>query len=174
MNKIKLSPKIVFVISLIAFGALMRLLPHWPNFTPIAAMALFGGAQLGKKHLAFIIPLAALFLSDLVLGLHQWMIAVYVSFALVVVLGIWLKKSIKVGTILMATLASSTLFFIITNFAMWIGAPYYSQDIYGLLECYTLALPFFLNGIMGDLFFSGIFFGSFYLVQQRYPALVRA
>ena len=88
MNKIKLSPKIVFVISLIAFGALMRLLPHWPNFTPIAAMALFGGAQLGKKHLAFIIPLAALFLSDLVLGLHQWMIAVYVSFALVVVLGI--------------------------------------------------------------------------------------
>ncbi|MCB2219350.1 MAG: hypothetical protein KQI35_03070 [Bacteroidetes bacterium] len=174
MNKIKISPKITFVITLITFGAIMRLVPHWPNFTPIAAMALFGGAYLGKKHLAFIIPLAALLLSDLILGFHQWMIAVYISFALVVFLGVWLRRRIQLGTVLLATLASSILFFIITNFAMWVGSPFYSQDIVGLMECYTLALPFFLNGIMGDLFFSGIFFGAFYLVQQRYPALVRA
>jgi hypothetical protein len=174
MNKIKISPKITFVITLITFGAIMRLVPHWPNFTPIAAMALFGGAYLGKKHLAFIIPLAALFLSDLILGLHQWMIAVYISFALVVFLGVWLRHRIQLGTVLLATLASSILFFIITNFAMWIGSPFYAQNITGLIECYTLALPFFNNGIMGDLFYSTIFFGGFYLVSRRYPALVRA
>ncbi len=174
MNKIKINPKIVFVISLIGFGALMRLIPHWPNFTPIAAMALFGGAHLGKKHLAFIIPLAALFISDLFLGLHQWMIAVYISFALVVFIGVWLRNRIKVGTVLVASLASSILFFIITNFAMWIGSPFYAQNIAGLMECYTLALPFFNNGIMGDLFYSTIFFGGFYLVSQRYTALARA
>lgn len=174
MNRIKLSPKIVFVISVIVFGALMRLMPHWPNFTPIAAMALFGGAQIGKKHLAFIIPLTALFLSDLILGLHQWMIAVYISFALVVFMGVWLQKRLKTGNILLTTVAASSLFFIITNFAVWIGSPFYPQNFAGLMESYTLGLPFFLNGILGDLFYSGIFFGAFYLVQQKYPALVRA
>jgi len=174
MNKLKISPKITFVISLIGFGALMRLIPHWPNFTPIAAMALFGGAHLGKKHLAFIIPLAAMLVSDLFLGLHQWMIAVYISFALVVFIGIWLRSRIKVGTVLLASLLSSILFFVVTNFAMWIGSPYYPQNITGLIECYTLAIPYFNNGIMGDLFYSTVFFGGFYFIQQRYPSLVKA
>lgn len=151
----------------------MRLIPHWPNFTPIAAMALFGGAYFGKKHLAFLVPLLAMFVSDLFLGLHQWMIAVYISFALVVGIGILLQSRIKVGTVLIASLSSSLLFFILTNFAMWVGSPFYPQNIGGLIECYIAALPFLNNGIMGDLFYSTLFFGGFYLAQLRFPVFAK-
>lgn len=171
--KFKITPRITFIFSVILFGALMRLIPHWPNFTPIAAMALFGGAYFKKKHLAFLIPLVAMFVSDLVLGLHQWMIAVYISFALVVGIGILLRSHIKVGTVLLASLSSSLLFFIITNFAMWVGSPFYPQNMGGLIECYVAALPFLNNGILGDLFFSTVFFGGFYLAQLRFPVLAR-
>ena len=165
----KITPRIAFIGGIILFGAVMRLVPHWPNFTPIAAMALFAGANIKKKNLAFLIPFAALFLSDMVLGFHKWMIAVYISFAMVVFIGMWLRSRIKVGSVLLATLGSSILFFIITNFAMWIGSPIYPQNMAGLIECYTLAIPFMNNGVLGDLFYSTIFFGGFYFVQSRYP-----
>lgn len=159
------------ISGMILFGALLRLVPHWPNFTPIAAMALFGGAYIKKKQLAFIIPLAALLLSDLFLGFHKWMIAVYISFALVVGIGMLLRNRVRTGSVLLATVSASLLFFLITNFAVWFGSPFYPQTFAGLLESYTLAIPFLNNGILGDLFFSTLFFGGFYLVQQRYPAL---
>lgn len=169
MSSIKITPRIAFIGGIILFGAIMRLMPHWPNFTPIAAMALFGGTYIKKKHLAFLIPLAALFISDLFLGFHKWMIAVYISFALVVALGFLLRNRVKIGSVLLATLSSAVLFFIITNFAVWIGSPFYPQNMVGLIECYTLAIPFFNSGLLGDVFYSTLFFGSFYLVQQRYP-----
>ncbi|OQX75703.1 MAG: hypothetical protein B6D61_09915, partial [Bacteroidetes bacterium 4484_249] len=159
MDNKKINKRFIFIISIIVFGAVMRLIPHWPNFTPIAAMALFGGAYFQKKHLAFVIPLAALFLSDMILGFHSWMIAVYVSFAIVVGIGFILRNRIKVGTVLLATLSSSIIFFIVTNFAVWIGSPFYPQNIAGLIECYVAGLPFLNNGVLGDLFFSTIFFG---------------
>lgn len=171
--KFKITPRVTFIFSIILFGALMRLIPHWPNFTPIAAMALFGGAYFKKKHLAFLVPLMALFVSDLFLGFHQWMIAVYISFAMVVGIGILLRSRIKVGTVLLASLSSSLLFFIITNFAMWVGSPFYPQNMGGLIECYVAALPFLNNGVLGDLFFSTVFFGGFYLAQLRFPVLAR-
>jgi hypothetical protein len=174
MKNIKMNTKLAVITGVILFGAVMRLIPHWPNFTPIAAIALFGGAHLQKKHLAFIIPLAAMLLSDLILGLHQWMIAVYISFALVVGLGMLLRMKIKAGTVVLASVSASLLFFIITNFAMWAGSPYYTQNIAGLTECYTLALPFLFNGLMGDLFFSIVFFGGFYVAQLRFPVLAKA
>lgn len=171
--KIKITPRITFIFSVIAFGAIMRLIPHWPNFTPIAAMALFGGAYFSKKHLALLVPLLAMFVSDLFLGLHQWMIAVYISFALVVGIGILLRSHIKVGTVLLASLSSSLLFFILTNFAMWAGSPFYPQNIGGLIECYVAAIPFLNNGLLGDLFYSTLFFGGFYLAQLRFPVLAK-
>ncbi|MBM3435031.1 MAG: hypothetical protein FJY07_02310 [Bacteroidetes bacterium] len=173
MKNIKLNTKLSVITGVILFGALMRLIPHWPNFTPIAAIALFGGAHIGKKHLAFIIPLAAMLLSDLILGLHQYMIAVYFSFAIVVGIGILLSRKLQTVTTLMASISASLIFFIITNFAIWIGSPFYTQNISGLTECYTVALPFLFNGLMGDLFFSILFFGGFYLAQQRFPVLAK-
>jgi len=169
----KMNPRFLFLISIVVFGALMRLIPHWPNFTPITAIALFGGAYFQKKHLAFLIPLAALFLSDLILGLHQWMIAVYISFALVVGIGLMLRSRIKVGSVLLASVSASLLFFIITNFAMWIGSPFYPQNAAGLMQSYTAGLPFLQNGLLGDLLFTSVFFGAFYLAQKRFPVLAK-
>jgi hypothetical protein len=173
MKNMKINPRLSVIIGVIVFGALMRLIPHWPNFTPIAAMALFGGAYLQKKHLAFIIPLAALFVSDLILGLHSWMIPVYISFAVVVGIGIMLRNRIKFGTVLLATLSASVMFFIVTNFSVWLVSPFYTKDIAGLLTCYTAGLPFLNNGLLGDLFYSGVFFGAFYLAQLRFPVLAK-
>ncbi|TVQ12296.1 MAG: hypothetical protein EA361_11240 [Bacteroidetes bacterium] len=149
----------------------MRLVPHYPNFTPIAAIALFGGAHLGRKWLAFFIPLFALFVSDMIIGFHGFMIPVYVSFALVVLLGQLMKNNVRVSTVLGGALASSVLFFLITNFAVWAGSPFYPQTFAGLMQSYTMAIPFFHSSVLGDLFYSGVFFGGFYLVQQKYPSL---
>ncbi len=171
MNSKIINPRFIFIFTVIMMGAIMRLIPHWPNFTPIAAMALFGGAFFSKKYLAFIIPLAAMFLSDLVLGLHEWLIPVYVSFAIVVGIGLLMRNRVKAGSVLLATLSSSIIFFLLTNFAVWLGSPFYAQDATGLLACYTAGLPFLNNGILGDLFFSTVFFGGFYLVQLKFPVL---
>ncbi|MBS4012237.1 MAG: hypothetical protein KGZ97_00560 [Bacteroidetes bacterium] len=166
MNLKIYTPKVMLVAGIILFAAIMRLIPHYPNFTPIAAIALFGGAHLGKKWLSFLIPIVALFISDLILGFHGFMIPVYASFIVVVLFGNYLRNNIKVHTVGVASIAASTLFFIITNFAVWIATPYYPANFSGLVACYAAAIPFFHTGILGDLFYSTVFFGGFYLVQQ--------
>ena len=173
MNNKTINPRFIFIFSVIIFGAIMRLIPHWPNFTPIAAMALFGSAYFERKYLAFIIPLAALFISDLLLGLHGYLISVYVSFIIIAGIGLLLRNRIKIGSVLLATLVSSLLFFVVTNFAVWIGSPFYPQNFAGLIECYIAGLPFLNNGVLGDLFYNTIFFGSFYLAQLRFPVLAK-
>ncbi len=175
MNWKFFTPKLAIISGIVLFAALMRIVPHYPNFTPVAAIALFGGAHLNKRWLALSIPLIALFLSDLVLGFHAYMLPVYFSFALVVLLGGLLKKHIRVHSVVGASLAASVLFFLITNFAVWIGtSQFYPQNIAGLVSCYAAAIPFFHTSLLGDLFYSAVFFGGFYLVEQRYPALVKA
>jgi hypothetical protein len=184
MNKKSFTPRIVFVISIIIVAACMRLLPHWPNFTPIAAIALFGGTKLNKKWLAFLVPLAAMFISDLIIGFHHYIVAVYLCFALTVSVGIYISKNAKIPKTIFASLLSSVLFYLITNFAVWLGSPFYSQDFNGLMLCYTAGLPFmsngslgisfFLNGLLGDLFYNTIFFGAFYLASLRFPVLAKA
>jgi hypothetical protein len=184
MNRNLLSPRFIFVISVIVAGAFMRLIPHWPNLTPIAAMALFGGAYIGKKYLAFIIPLAAMLLSDIFLGFHASMVAVYVGFAITVSLGIMISKNVKVLSVIGASLLSTVIFFLITNFASWLGSPLYPHNFTGLMEAYTAGLmflndgnygiSFFLNSVLGDLMYNTIFFGAFYLAKVKFPVLVKA
>jgi hypothetical protein len=176
MNNIKTNPGLFFIIPVIVAGALFRFIPHWPNFTPIAAMALFGGAYLGRKHLAFIIPFAAMFLSDLVLGLHKDMWAVYLAFGITVLIGTWIRSKIKFVNIVAASVASSIIFFLLTNFAAWLSSPIYTQTFPGLVQCYiaglaffnngSLGISFFLNEIAGALFYNGLFFGVYALARQ--------
>ncbi len=173
MNDKRLNPRFIFILSVVIAGALFRLIPHWPNFTPIAAMALFGGTYFSKKYLAFLIPMAALFISDMILGFHSYMIAVYLSFAVIVGFGFMLRNRVKIGSLLLASVGSSIVFFLITNFAVWIGSPFYPQNFAGLLESYTAGLPFLNNGILGDLFYNTLFFGAFYLAQQRFPVFAK-
>lgn len=174
MNFRFLTPKVLMVSGIILFAAIMRLVPHYPNFTPVAALALFGGAHLGKRWLAFMVPMAALLLSDLFLGFHGFMVPVYVSFALVVFIGTLIRSNLRIATVIGGAMAGSVLFFLITNFAVWAGSPFYPQTFAGLMQSYTMAIPFFHTSLLGDLFYSGLFFGSFYLVQQYYPSLREA
>ncbi len=184
MNKRSSTPRIIFIVSLIIVAAAMRLVPHWPNFTPIAAIALFSGAALNRKWLAFLIPIAAMLISDVIIGFHNYIAAVYISFAITVLMGFSISKNMKAYKIGLTSFASSLLFFIITNFAVWYSSPFYPQSVTGLMECYAAGLPFFndgslglsflMNGIIGDLFYNGIFFGVLYLASLKFPVLARA
>jgi hypothetical protein len=172
MNKY-LTPKNIFITSALLLAIAGRLIPHAPNFTPVAAMALFGGATLSNKRLAFLLPLIAMFISDLIIGFHSTMWAVYIAFAITVFIGTKLNNNIKPLRIITASVASSALFFIITNFAVWLGSSFYPQNAAGLIECYAAAIPFFNNGIIGDLFYSGILFSVYTIVTQRFPQLAK-
>lgn len=169
--------RLATLTSIILVTALFRLIPHWPNFTPVAALALFGAAMFERKWLGLVIPGLAMLLSDALLGFHGTMSAVYLSFGLTWLLGIWALRRPTTRTIALTSVLSSVLFFLITNFAVWYGDAFYSQDMQGLLACYTAGLAFyngqsfFLNGLAGDLFFSGLLFGSYYFLQQRFTIL---
>ncbi|MEI8007638.1 MAG: DUF6580 family putative transport protein [Bacteroidota bacterium] len=179
-----ITPRFIVVFSVIFTAALLRLLPHWPNFTPIAAMALFAGTYFDRKQYAFAIPIAAMFISDLIIGLHANMPAVYLSFAITVVLGMAIRKKVTVRSVFMASVSSALIFFLITNFSSWLAMGLYPKNIMGLMECYMAGLvffrdttngfSFFLNDVFGTTFFSAVFYGAFYLVQMRFPVLDRS
>jgi hypothetical protein len=183
MNNRKIQPGFIFIASVILAGAIFRFIPHWPNFTPIAAMALFGGAYIGRKHLAFIIPFAAMFLSDLVLGFHKDMWTVYIAFGITVMLGTLIRSNVRLMTISGASVASSVIFFLLTNFGSWLASPFYPQTFSGLMQSYiaglafindgSFGISFFINEIAGTLFYSGVFFGVYSLAKQRFPVLSR-
>lgn len=175
MNREILSGKFLIAAGMILAAALTRLMPHYPNFTAIGAAALFGGTYFSnKKSLAFIVPLAAMFLTDMIIGFHRTMWAVYLSVALIVVIGLLVSKNKKFSTIFAGTLASSVLFFIITNFAQWISDPFYAKSGAGLAQCYTMAIPFFSYTALGDMFFVAVLFGTYELLGQKFPQLVKA
>ena len=153
-------------------AAAMRLLPHPPNFSPIAAMALFSGAQLPRRMLAFAAPFGALILSDALLGgFYPGMNFVYLSFALTVLIGWAIAGRKTILTIAAAALASSVLFFALTNFGMWLFSGFYPRTWEGLVTCYVAAIPFFQNTVAGDLFFAAVLFGGFALAERLMPAL---
>jgi len=162
---------LIVISAIILSGIVFRILPHLPNFTPIAAMALFGGAYLRNKNLALLIPFLAMFISDLIIGFHGTMWAVYLSFAFIVFIGRNLQENKSVGKIFGMSIASSALFFIITNFAVWLGSTFYTQDFSGLLTCYAAAIPFFNYSILGDLFYNTLFFGVAFGISYKFPAL---
>jgi hypothetical protein len=155
---------------MILAAAFTRLIPHPPNFTAVGAMALFGGAYFSEKKFAFIVPLIAMLLSDLIIGFHKGMLSVYLSFVLIVGIGILLSRNIKLKNVVAASLISSVLFFVLTNFQMWLQSPLYAKNISGLVACYVAAIPFFHYTILGDLFFVGVLFGVFAAIQLKFPS----
>ena len=169
----KISPNFWVVTLMVFMAAFVRLLPHPPNFAPIAAMALFGGAYFNKKSLAFAIPLIALFLTDLIIGIYSYAWVVYLSFALIVVLGIIMLKKVSVKNLIFASVTASVSFFAITNFGVWALGTLYPKTPEGLLASYTAAIPFFQYSLLGDLFFVGVMFGVYELVKHKVPALAK-
>lgn len=150
---------------LIFAAAFSRLIPHPLNFAPIAAMALFGAVYFDKKF-AFIVPISALLISDYILGFYSGMYWVYGSFVLIGVMGLWLRNHKSIVAVGGTTLASSALFFIITNFGVWMTGTMYTKDWAGLVECYVAAIPFFRNTVAGDVVYVSALFGVYELVLR--------
>ena len=163
--------RLAALLSAIIAAAALRLVPHPPNFSPIDGMALFSGAYLGKRGIAFIAPLAALLLSDAILGFYHGMATVYATVALIVVIGWWLEGRQTPLHIGAAAVAGSVTFFIITNLGMWMFSGIYPVTYAGLVACYTAAIPFFQNTVAGDLFYALLLFGGFALAQHFVPSL---
>jgi hypothetical protein len=176
-------PRFWFLLTLILVAAASRLVPHPPNVTPLAAVALFGGATLERRWAAFLLPLAALLLSDLLLqvtylagwqpnwGFYQGQWVVYACFVLTASLGLLIRRRRNVRAIMLATVASSLVFFLMTNFAVWAGGLMYPKNAAGLGLCYEMALPFLRNSLMGDIAYSLLMFGALAVAEARIPLL---
>ena len=165
------SMRILLICCFILFAAAVRMLPHPWNFTPIGAMAIFSGAKLNSKWAAFLMPLSALFLSDIFVGLYKLMIVVYLSFCLSVLIGRYVRTRQTFLPILMATVLGAMQFFLVTNFAFWLfGFSAYPKSLAGLTMCYVAGIPLFVNTLAGDSFYAVILFGGFAFVERLSPA----
>ena len=163
--------RFAFLVGMILVAAASRLIPHPPNFTPIAAMALFGGASFSDKRIAFLVPFAAMFLSDVVLGFNAVTPMIYGSFALIVCLGFWVRRHRALGPLAAMTVLSAVLFFVITNFGVWALGHLYPLTGTGLVECFVAAIPFFANTLLSDLLYSVLLFGSVTLAENLFADL---
>ena len=163
--------RILALLAAILLAAALRLVPHPPNFTPIGAMALFSGAYLGRRALAFVAPLGAMLLSDALLGFYSGFWITYLAIGLVVLIG-WLALSrvspLRVGA---AAIASSITFFLVSNFGTWALSGMYPHSGAGLAACYIAAIPFFQNTLAGDLFYATLLFGGFRIAELLVPRI---
>ncbi len=179
MNK-----KFYLGLGMFCVAVVSRLIPHYPNFTPIESIALFGGTYLAYKQLSYILPLVALYITDIILNntllrsyfpdqegfiwFSDYMIYSAVAIVGIAMIGKWIRKRVKPSIVLFGAGASSLLFFIVSNFGVWISSPMYSKTITGLVECYTMAIPFFTNSLLSTLVFSSVLFGMYELILNRY------
>lgn len=163
--------KFSLITVIILAAVISRFIPHPPNFTPISAIALFGGAYYSDKKLAFVIPLLVMFLSDLFLGMHSLIPFVYMSFAIIVFLGFQLRERKSTLKIAAAAVSGSIIFFILTNFAVWLIGSFYPKNFEGLIACYVAAIPFFQNTLLGNIVYTTFLFGSFEIIKNINPNL---
>ncbi len=173
---------LILPFTLIVVAALARLLPHPPNFSPIGSIALFGGAVIASKYIKYLIPILALFVSDLVLNntllrsfypdhsgmviFTDYMVWTYVAFLLAVGIGHVFIKKISFLNVLGGVLGFTLVFFLISNFGSWIGIPSYPKTISGLIACMSAGLPFVKASLVGNLVYSTFLFGSYYMISQ--------
>jgi hypothetical protein len=180
----KIIPRFSVLTALILLCAFSRIIPHMPNFSPLGAIGLFGAAYFTKKWQAFFIPITATWLSDLFINnviyaqyypkftwFYQGFYWQYGSYLLITLAGIFILKKITPQRVIAGALASTTIFFLVSNFGCWIGSTTYSQNFTGLLTCYAAGIPFLKGTLLGDLFYSGVLFGTFSLALKQFPVL---
>jgi hypothetical protein len=165
-------------VTLLAIATLGRLVPHPPNFTPIGAIALYGGARFSKTH-AIVLVLATMLLSDWLLAeltgassSGAVSLAVYLSLAAVVFVGRWFQARPGRSRFVIAILGTSTLFFLTTNLAVWLFETLYPKTLDGLLACYVAAIPFYRNQMFGDFAWGGSLFFAEFLATRLARRLV--
>jgi hypothetical protein len=161
----------LLALVLIELAAALRIAPHPWNFTPIGAMALFSGAVLKDRRLAFLFPLLALFLGDIFVGFHKLMFVVYASFLINVAIGLWLRDRRTAARITLATLLGAIQFFLVTNFAVWqFLSGFYPKTAAGLAACYAAGVPYLWNTLAGDAVYAALLFGGFAFAERFFPA----
>ena len=169
-----------FVLGLILIAAFARIIPHYPNFTPLCAIALFGAKYFRNKYLAFLIPIVALWFSDIIINnfiLSQYFDGFtlfysgfywqYGSFLLITILGRKTLNNLSFLKLLGVSISSSLLFFLISNFGVWVSSSFYSKDIFGLVACYVAAIPFYYGTLSGTIFYSFFLFGSYEFLSRK-------
>lgn len=167
MNKTRFAVLAGMILAAVA----SRLIPHPPNFSPLAALALFGGASFASKRAALLVPLLALALSDLVLGFYAITPVVYGSFALITCLGFRMRRRKTFLRVAFAAIASALLFFILTNSGVWVLENLYPKTGAGLADCFVAAIPFFRNTLASNLVYSALLFGGLALAEKRFVSL---
>lgn len=165
--------RLLLAFAIIVIAAALRIAPHPRNFTPVGAMALFSGAIIKDRRLAFAFPLLALFAGDLFVNLYMpsLMLLVYASFSVSVLIGRFLRGRRTVPRISAGALLGSAQFFLVTNFAVWWLLNSYPKTPAGLAACYLAGLPLFWNMVAGDAFYCAMFFGAFALAERFIPIL---
>ena len=154
----------MLAISLILVGILLRFIPHAVNFTPVAAIALFSGAYLKRKY-AIVVPLVLMAVSDLFIGMHNVVIFTWGGFILAALMGIFIRKNKSAVCILGTSLAASFVFFVVSNFGVWVMG-WYPQNLKGLIDCYAMALPFLRDFTVSTLVYSVLFFSAYELTAR--------
>lgn len=167
-------------IALIVLGAALRVLRHFgylplpPNVAPVGAMALFGGAYLGRRR-GWLIPVSLMLASDAVIGFDRWPVevSIYICFLFSGYLGWRWQQRRGVWRLLGATLAGSVVFFLVTNAAVWAFADWYPHTLIGLQQCFAAALPFFRNTMVGDVGYTIVFFGLYQVFMVYWRRMLR-
>lgn len=172
------SSRFIVLTVIVILAAFSRALPlvidHTWNFTAVGALAIFAGAQFNDKRLAFIMPLAAMALADLLFLRNGFSLLVYSGFIAMVACGFLIRNKVNTMNVILASFISAAVFYLITNFSFFYRVTLYPRNFSGVLASYTAALPFFRNMLLGNLVYSAILFGSFYLLSKRYPSLAKA
>ncbi|MFO8052397.1 MAG: DUF6580 family putative transport protein [Candidatus Omnitrophota bacterium] len=160
------------VILFVFIGISARLVPHFPNFAPIAAVALFSGVYFKKKY-GWLLPLGIFIGSDLIVGLHQTVIFTWGTIVLIYFLGKILQAKKTVSNTFLFTLISSVVFFLTTNFGVWLMG-WYPKNLSGLISCYVNALPFFRMSLISNFAYVAIFFGAYEYLTKKYKLARKA
>ena len=183
MKKLNLQTGVLSIIILLA--AFTRIMPHPPNFSPMAAIGLFGAAHFAKKWQAFFIPLIGIWISDLVINNYVYSISSsnfvwfysgfywqYISYILIIFAGLFIfNRGISLTKMFGGMISSSGIFFLVSNFGVWAGGTMYPKNFGGLITCYVAGVPFIHNTIISDVLFTTVLFGTYYLLQVEYSSL---
>ncbi len=153
----------MLAVALLILGIASRLVIHMPNFTPVLALALFGGVYLSSRR-AVLMPLALMILSDLLIGLHNTIFFTWSSIVMISLLGMYLRSRKNFKNISLAAFSSAVLFFLITNLGAWVTM--YPKNLLGLEACFLAALPFFRDTLVSTLIYSAVLFGSYEMAAQ--------
>ena len=144
----------IFPIGLILILALSRLMPHPDNFTPIIALAIMSSYFFKNINFSYAIMLFSMLLADFFIGFYSHMLFVYLSLFLIVLIFFKISKKINYKNLFIFSFFGSVIFFLISNFGVWLVGNLYERNINGLIECYFMAIPFFKNTIISTLIFS--------------------